>query len=121
MSTYQAAEHLGVPRQTLAQWRCAKPPKGPSFVVVGRFVKYKRADLDAWIDAQRVVTGPRPPRPPGAPYPPPQPLATASSPRPPAAPHWPSPPPAAPPLSPPHATPSPPPRLSWLPGPTASR
>ncbi|MDR2565907.1 MAG: helix-turn-helix domain-containing protein [Bifidobacteriaceae bacterium] len=58
LSTYQAAEYLGVPRQRLAQWRCAKPPKGPAFIVVGRFVKYKRTDLDSWIDAQRVATQP---------------------------------------------------------------
>ncbi|MDR1441881.1 MAG: helix-turn-helix domain-containing protein [Bifidobacteriaceae bacterium] len=101
LSTYQAADYLGVPRQTLAQWRCAKPPKGPAFVVVGRFVKYKRADLDSWIDAQRIVTEP-PPRPPAAPYSPP-------------------PRPAAP--SPQRALTAPPPplRLTWLPNPTASR
>jgi hypothetical protein len=60
LSTHQAAAYLGVPRQTLAGWRCARPPKGPAFIVVGRFVKYKRADLYAWIDARRVATQPPP-------------------------------------------------------------
>lgn len=49
---FEAAEQLGVPVTTLADWRFRK--KGPTFVKVGRLVRYDQADLDAWIEAQKV-------------------------------------------------------------------
>jgi excisionase family DNA binding protein len=53
---------LGVPRATLANWRSAG--KGPPFVKVGRHVRYRREDVDRWVEAQVVqpregVTAPR--------------------------------------------------------------
>jgi excisionase family DNA binding protein len=53
---------LGVPRATLANWRPAG--KGPPFVKVGRHVRYRRADVDRWVEGQVVeprqgVTAPR--------------------------------------------------------------
>jgi excisionase family DNA binding protein len=41
---------LGLPVATLANWRCAG--KGPPFLRVGRHVRYRRRDVDRWIDAQ---------------------------------------------------------------------
>jgi excisionase family DNA binding protein len=41
---------LGLPVATLANWRCAG--KGPPFLRVGRHVRYRRRDVDTWIDAQ---------------------------------------------------------------------
>jgi hypothetical protein len=41
---------LGLPVATLANWRCAG--KGPPFLRVGRHVRYRRRDVDLWIDAQ---------------------------------------------------------------------
>jgi len=52
---------LGVPVATLANWRCAG--KGPPFLKVGRHVRYRPPDVDAWIAARvttpESVTGPR--------------------------------------------------------------
>lgn len=53
MTTRQAAELLQLKETTLEQWRwCGK---GPQFVKVGRCVRYRQADLDAFLDA-RVFT-----------------------------------------------------------------
>ncbi|MDZ7733973.1 MAG: helix-turn-helix domain-containing protein [Acidimicrobiia bacterium] len=41
---------LGVPTATLANWRCAG--KGPPFLRVGRHVRYRRGDVEGWIDGQ---------------------------------------------------------------------
>ncbi len=50
----QAAEYLGVTASTLAVWACAKR-YNLSYVKVGRLVKYRRADLDAFIE-RRTIT-----------------------------------------------------------------
>lgn len=42
----------GVPEGTLRQWRYLG--KGPAYVKIGRHVRYRRADLDMFIAAQRV-------------------------------------------------------------------
>ncbi len=49
----QAAEYLGVTARTLAVWACVKRYDLP-YVKVGRLVKYRLADLDAFI-ARRTV------------------------------------------------------------------
>ncbi len=53
LSTFQAADYLGVPRQTLSVWRSRKPPTGPAHMRVGKHVRYRLSDLDAWLDRQR--------------------------------------------------------------------
>lgn len=52
LSTFDAADYLGVPRQTLANWR-TREHAGPAYVRIGRRVMYRRADVDAWIQARR--------------------------------------------------------------------
>lgn len=50
----EAGEYLNVPARTLGQWRYLN--KGPAFIRVGpRHVRYRRSDLDAYLDAHRVV------------------------------------------------------------------
>lgn len=49
----QAAEYLGITPRTLAVWACVKRYNLP-YVKVGRLVKYRRSDLDAFI-ARRTV------------------------------------------------------------------
>lgn len=44
----EAAEYLGVKPQTLATWTCTGR-YGLPVVKVGRSVRYRLADLDAWI------------------------------------------------------------------------
>jgi predicted DNA-binding transcriptional regulator AlpA len=52
------AAFLGVTEATLADWRY-RGRHGPAFVKVGRLVRYRLEDLDAWLDAQRTA-GARP-------------------------------------------------------------
>ncbi len=47
----QAAEYLGVQPQTLNLWRCTGRYSLP-FIKCGRLVKYRRADLDAWLTSR---------------------------------------------------------------------
>jgi len=54
LTTFQAAAHLGVPRQTLSVWRSRKPPTGPAHIRIGRFIHYRLSDLDYWLDQQRI-------------------------------------------------------------------
>jgi excisionase family DNA binding protein len=49
----EAAEYLGVKPQTLAVWHCAGRYKLP-VVKVGRAVRYRLADLEAWLAARTV-------------------------------------------------------------------
>jgi len=51
LSAEQAAEYLGIAKQTLANWRVAG--KGPPFSPYGRLVFYEREILDAWIKENR--------------------------------------------------------------------
>lgn len=48
-----AAEYLGVKPHTLEIWRASGRYRIP-FVKVGRLVKYRRADLDAWLQSRTV-------------------------------------------------------------------
>lgn len=48
----QAAEYLGVPTETLRHWRNART--GPTYVRVGRHVRYTLGHLDAWVASQLV-------------------------------------------------------------------
>ncbi len=50
----QVANLLGVKVQTLAVWRCTGRHNLP-FVLVGSLPRYRRADVEAWID-NRTVT-----------------------------------------------------------------
>ena len=47
-----AAKYIGVKPGTLNQWRTMG--KGPVFLRVGRFVRYRLSALDAWLDKQQV-------------------------------------------------------------------
>jgi predicted DNA-binding transcriptional regulator AlpA len=58
LSSFETADYLGVPRQTLAVWRARKPPAGPAFSRVGRYVRYRKSDIDRWLDTRRVEPDP---------------------------------------------------------------
>jgi len=53
LTVEQAAEYLGVKPQTLAAWRCNRRYPLP-YVLVGRCVRYRRADLDKFISSRTV-------------------------------------------------------------------
>ena len=52
----QTAELIGgITTQTLSVWRCTGRYNLP-FVKVGRLVRYKRADVEQWIESRTVRT-----------------------------------------------------------------
>jgi predicted DNA-binding transcriptional regulator AlpA len=51
-NTETAAAFLGKPPTTLRQWRYRGV--GPAYIHIERSVRYRRSDLDAWLDANRV-------------------------------------------------------------------
>lgn len=44
------ADVLGIPLQTLYAWRVKDA--GPRGIKVGRHLRYRRSDVEAWLDAQ---------------------------------------------------------------------
>jgi excisionase family DNA binding protein len=48
LTPQQVSEYLHVPLGTLANWRYQG--RGPAFVRFGRHVRYRAADVTAWID-----------------------------------------------------------------------
>jgi excisionase family DNA binding protein len=50
------AEYLGVPVKTVYQWRYRN--LGPRGIRVGRHVRYRRADVDSWLERQADPTKP---------------------------------------------------------------
>lgn len=55
ISRKEAADYLGVSKQTLAIWACTKRHSLPYFRV-GRLAKYRKSDLDVFIEMQ-IVSG----------------------------------------------------------------
>jgi excisionase family DNA binding protein len=51
----EAAEYVHIKPQTLAVWACAG--RGPTYVKVGRSVRYRVADLDAFLERGTVTPG----------------------------------------------------------------
>lgn len=45
------AEYLGVPLKTLYAWRYRN--QGPTALRVGRHLRYRRSDVEQWIDRRR--------------------------------------------------------------------
>jgi len=55
LTTAQSAAYLGVTPRTLEVWRCVGR-YGIPYIKVGRLVKYRKADLDAFL-AARTLSG----------------------------------------------------------------
>lgn len=53
LETTAAAEYLGVAPRTLTVWRCTKRYMIP-YIKVGRLVRYRRDDLDLWLESRTV-------------------------------------------------------------------
>ena len=51
MNITQAAAYIGIAKSTLYTWRTRRPGFGPRAVKAGGALRYRRSDLDAWIDA----------------------------------------------------------------------
>jgi excisionase family DNA binding protein len=50
----EVADRLGVPPGTLANWRYQG--HGPTYLKVGRHVRYRAIDVDTWLDRQAVTS-----------------------------------------------------------------
>ena len=55
MDTRDAARYLGVAYQTLHLWRVKG--RGPAYLRLGRLVRYRHTDLDAWLESRREEPG----------------------------------------------------------------
>ncbi|WP_435062054.1 helix-turn-helix transcriptional regulator [Amycolatopsis thermoflava] len=53
LSIEDLADYLGVPKGTLYQWRTKG--YGPPGRRVGKYVRYRPEDVDAWIEQQGVA------------------------------------------------------------------
>jgi excisionase family DNA binding protein len=58
MTVSDVAEYLGVPVATVYAWNSRDI--GPKRSRLGKHVRYRRADVDAWIDQRATPAGPRP-------------------------------------------------------------
>ena len=47
----EAAAYLAIPKATLYTWRTRRVGFGPRAVKVGGCLRYRRTDLDAWIES----------------------------------------------------------------------
>jgi excisionase family DNA binding protein len=50
LSVEELSDFLQVPEATLYQWRCKGT--GPRGIKVGKYVRYRRTDVDAWLEAR---------------------------------------------------------------------
>jgi excisionase family DNA binding protein len=55
MSPAELAAYLAVPLKTIYKWQSQTPRYGPRYLRVGRHVRYRRADVDTWLDTLEVV------------------------------------------------------------------
>lgn len=53
LSQAEAAKLLGLAPETLSVWRCTKRYNLP-YIKVGRLVKYREADLMAFVESRRI-------------------------------------------------------------------
>ena len=49
-SAADVADHLKIPEKTLAEWRSRGI--GPRYLRVGRYVRYRWADVEEWLGGQ---------------------------------------------------------------------
>lgn len=48
------ADFVGVTLKTLQKWRWQRT--GPTFVKMGRLIRYRREDVERWLESQLVTT-----------------------------------------------------------------
>lgn len=55
VSAQELADFLRVPLDTVYRWNYART--GPPYIRVGRHVRYRRADVDAWLEKNTQRSG----------------------------------------------------------------
>lgn len=53
MTPAELADYVSIPVGTLYQWRSRKV--GPKGIRVGRHLRYRRSDVDSWLDNRTTV------------------------------------------------------------------
>jgi excisionase family DNA binding protein len=53
LSVEDVADYLGVPKNTLYQWRTKG--YGPAGRRIGKYVRYRSEDVDSWVEQQGVA------------------------------------------------------------------
>jgi excisionase family DNA binding protein len=51
LTTDEAAQYLAIPKATLYTWRTRRTGFGPRAVKIGGCLRFRRSDLDSWIEA----------------------------------------------------------------------
>lgn len=51
LSIDDLAAELQIPKKTIYNWRSEHPKKGPKGFMVGKHVRFRRADVDTWIES----------------------------------------------------------------------
>ena len=54
LNVHDAADYLGIHRSTLDHWRIEWPVRGPAFTRVGHQVRYRKSDLDRYLDERMI-------------------------------------------------------------------
>jgi excisionase family DNA binding protein len=52
LSLRQASEYIGISQAALRTWK--RNGKGPAFFRAGKLLRFRKCDLDAWIEEQLV-------------------------------------------------------------------
>lgn len=52
LTVKEAAEYLGLAQSTLNKWRCIGG--GPEYLKLGKVIRYRQSDLDAFLKSNRV-------------------------------------------------------------------
>jgi excisionase family DNA binding protein len=55
LTVAELADHLGVPVATIYRWNCLGT--GPRVVRVGRYARYRRADVEEWEERHTTTLG----------------------------------------------------------------
>ena len=53
VTTREVADYLGIPVQTIYRW--ASRGDGPTRLRVGRYVRYRKADVERWLSAREIT------------------------------------------------------------------
>jgi excisionase family DNA binding protein len=56
LSPIEASRYIGVTENTLSVWRCVGRYAIP-YIKVGRLVRYRMSDLDAWLESRTLNNG----------------------------------------------------------------
>ena len=54
LTAKEVSEMTGISENRLAKLRCYK--QGPRFAKIGKSVRYQKADVESWLEAQKVET-----------------------------------------------------------------